>query len=498
MMTISTDWLAKSRLLSLQPRNLVGGHRSDSGGAMLQKFSPRDGALLYQLAVGDASEVEAAVSVAKRAFEDGRWSQLSISRRKTILFRLAELIEAHTEELSLLETLDVGKPISDALSFDLPAAVSIFRFNAEAADKPFGRVYAADRTNLSYQLRRPAGVVAAIVGWNFPLLLASMKVAPVLAAGNSLVLKPSELTSLSAVRIAELALEAGLPEGVLNVVHGGPSVGEALARHGDVDLLSFTGSTQTGKRLLIASGETNMKRLILECGGKAPNIVFDDCPDLELVAGAIAARAFFNQGQVCTASSRLLVQQGVKNELVRRVIQKATALRLGDPLLPETNFGPLVSAGHRRKVWGYIESGQSEGVEIAYRGDADAPHSDGFYLAPVIFDGVNPENTIAREEIFGPVLSIMSFKDETDAVRIANATLYGLSAIVWTKDLGRAHRLSQALQMGWITINAGEPVGGPVEGALPVGGHKQSGVGVEGGIEGIEAYMTQTAVQLFV
>jgi acyl-CoA reductase-like NAD-dependent aldehyde dehydrogenase len=494
------DWMNRSLDLKPHIRNLIDGQsRSPGGSETLQKYSPRDGRLLYQFGGGDERDVESAVFSAKRAFEDGRWCRVSPQRRKETLQRLAALIDRHCEELALLECLDVGKPISGVLSFDIPRAASLVRFNAEAIDKLYGNVYSFDRSSLAYQLCRPIGVVAGIIGWNFPLYLAVMKIAPVLATGNCLVLKPSELTSFSAVRLAELALEAGVPEGVLNVVHGGPSIGAALAHHPMVDVLTFTGSTRTGKQLLIASGQSNMKRLILECGGKAPNIVFDDFDDLDAVADGVTARAFWNQGQVCSASSRVLVQEDIKDRLLALVIEKACALNPGDPLKPETKFGALVSAAHKSKVLGYIDAGKGGGATMAHQSKFTAPFSDGFYVAPTIFDGVLPEQTIAQEEIFGPVLSVMSFRDEDEAIRIANSTIYGLTAVLWTKDLGRAHRVTQQINSGSTVVNAtGRPTGGVGVGVLSVGGHKESGFGSEGGLESLNHYLHKTAVQVFV
>jgi acyl-CoA reductase-like NAD-dependent aldehyde dehydrogenase len=496
---MSIDWVGRSEDATLRVRNWVDGRWFEIGGEALDKFSPRDGRLLCRFGSGEAREVDEAVAIGRRAFEQGRWSQLPVQTRKDALHKLASLLDQHREELALLECLDVGKPISDALDIDLPMASALMRYSAEAADKVCSKVFAVDRSSLSYQLRRPVGVVAGIVGWNFPLVLAAGKIGPALATGNSLVLKPSELTSFSTARVAELALEAGIPEGVFNVIHGGESIGRALARHSEVDLVTFTGSSHTGKKLLIAAGESNMKRLILECGGKAPNIVFDDCPDLEAVADGVVARAFWNQGQVCTASSRLLIHDRIKEELLAIIIQKAAALNYGDPLNPDTRFGAVVSREHKRKVLNYIEASENEGATMVYQSAARPPHCGGFYVPPTIFDDVSPEQKIAQEEVFGPVLSVMAFHDEEEAIRIANKTIYGLSAILWTKDLGRAHRVTQRVNVGWIVVNAThKPTGGPGEGALPAGGHKQSGLGVEGGIEGLEAYTTQTAVQFFV
>jgi acyl-CoA reductase-like NAD-dependent aldehyde dehydrogenase len=476
----------------------VGGRCSEAGGERLEKLSPRDGKLLYQFGTGKDADVDEAVKSARRAFDDGRWSKLPIQRRKDTLHRLAALIDEHREEFALRECLDVGKPIADALGFDVPASANYLRFAAEAADKFYGKVFAADRTSLTYQLLRPVGVVAGVIGWNFPLYLATSKIGPALAAGNTLVLKPSELTSLSAARVAQLALEAGVPEGVLNVVHGGPQVGAALAQHSDVDLLSFTGSSETGKALLRASGASNMKRLILECGGKAPNIVFEDCPRLEAVADAVIARAFWNQGQVCTASSRLLVQESIKDEIQDLILKKLSTLLLGDPLKTDTAFGPMVSRGHQRKVLDFIEGAEAQGARQVFRAAPSPPVEGGFFVAPAVFDNVSPAQNIAQKEIFGPVLSVLSFRDEAGAVQIANGTIYGLSAILWSRDLGRAHRVAQDLKTGWVVINATDkPEGGPGEGVISIGGHKESGVGLEGGVEGLEAYVSRTAVQMF-
>jgi acyl-CoA reductase-like NAD-dependent aldehyde dehydrogenase len=409
------------------------------------------------------------------------------------------MIESNKDELALLESLDVGKPITDSLTFDIPAAAAIVRFNAESVDKIYGNVYAADKSALSFELRRPLGVIAAIVGWNFPLVLGAMKAAPVLATGNSLILKPSEVTSLTAARMAEMAIEAGVPPGVFNVIHGGAAIGEALASHQEIDGITFTGSTQTGKHLMVVSGQSNMKRLVLECGGKAPNIVFSDCPDLETVAEAVVARAFWNQGEVCTASSRLLIHESIKDEFLAYLIGKVSTLTPGDPLDPSTRYGAIVSQAHQKKILGYIESGKRDGARIAYQADSSAPYENGFYVSPVIFTEVLATHRIAREEIFGPVLSVITFRNEAEAIRIANATIYGLSAIVWTRDLGRAHRMSHGIKAGSVVVNAtAKPAGGPGAGALMVGGHKQSGLGAEGGLEALRQYMSSTAVQYFV
>jgi acyl-CoA reductase-like NAD-dependent aldehyde dehydrogenase len=497
---VNIDWVRRAQTVTPAVTAFINGRRqTEPGGEQLDKYGPRDGKLLCRFSVSPANVIEQAIANGKTAFEDGRWSRAPIQRRKQVLYRLAALIDEHREELALLECLDVGKPISDALNFDVPASAATLRFNAEAADKFYGKVYAADQSSLSYELHRPVGVVAGIVGWNFPLLLAAGKIGPALATGNSLVLKPSELTSLSATRVAELAVQAGLPEGVFNVIHGGPAVGAALAEHRDVSVVTFTGSSRSGKKVMIAAGNSNLKKVILECGGKAPNIVFDDSPGLEAVAGAVVTRAFRNQGEVCTASSRLLIQENIKEEFLRIVVSKIAMLQPGDPLRSETTFGALVSQGHKKKILDYVSDALTEGAHLAYEGHAAVPHEGGFYVSPIVFDKVSSMQRIAQEEIFGPVLSVITFRDEAEAIKIANDTIYGLSAILWTKNLGRAHRVSQAINAGWVVVNGTDiPSGGPGVAVLPIGGHKESGVGTEGGMEGLEEYTSKTTVQYFV
>jgi 4-guanidinobutyraldehyde dehydrogenase / NAD-dependent aldehyde dehydrogenase len=496
---VNPDWVWWANKLDPRVGNFVDGKsKRPVAAAEVSKFAPRDGRALYTVPITDARGVNDAVFAARRAFEDGGWSRLPVERRKEALFRLAELIEASAREFALMESVDVGKPISDALKGDIPGSVKLLNFCAEAADKLHSRVYDSDRTSLSYQLRRPLGVVGAIIGWNFPLLLAITKIGPALAAGNSVVLKPSELTALSAVRLAHLALEAGIPPGVFNVLHGDSTTGAALGSHPSVDLLSFTGSTATGKRLMVSAGQSNMKRLILECGGKAPFIVFDDCPSIDACVDALLRSAFYNQGAVCVAASRLLIQKGIRAGFIAALVARIDEVRPGDPLDEKTQFGALVSAEHLRKVSDFIAGAQSVGCRPVYLGPRVQPVAGGFYLSPAVFDDVPPEARIAIEEVFGPVLSIIAFGTEEEAIRLANGTAYGLSATLWTQDPGRAHRMAQQIQAGWMVVNTGtSPSGGPADYVYTVGGHGQSGIGYEGGLEGLESYTITTTVQWF-
>lgn len=493
------DWSARAREVALETRPFIGGNYVDSRSSeTFDKSNPADGSLLARFAVGSAEDVNSAVSAARAAFDSGVWAHASVDHRKAVLHRLADLMAVHAEELALLETLDVGKPIRDALNVDVPLAIGILRHAAEAADHVLGQVHPTDGRSLALAVRVPRGVAAGIVGWNFPLVLAVQKLAPALATGNSLVLKPSELSSLSALRLAALAMEAGVPEGVFNVVPGlGATIGDAIAHHMDIDLLSFTGSSATGKRLLQASGASNMKRLILECGGKSPNIVFADAPDLDLVADGVMARMFWNQGQVCTAGTRLVIDHSIKDALVEKLLARVASITPGHPLDPETAFGPLISAGQRDKVMGYIEDGLGAGASLRI-GGGDVP-AGGFYVAPTVFDNVMPEMRIAQEEIFGPVLSILPFSTVDEAVSLANATIYGLSATAWTQSLAIAQRLIRDLKTGELTIRGtGTPSAGAKFGALPLEPHGQSGLGIESGIEGLAAYTALKSVQIFV
>jgi len=491
------DWHQRADSARLMVHNIINGKKeTPTGGETITKYSPRDGRLLYEFSSSDTATVERAVVNAREAFNDGRWSQLSVGDRRAILLKLADLVEANKEQFALYECLDVGKPIGNALQTDIPSAISSLRNSAEIAERVLSST-GFDSAELVYQHRKPVGVVAAITGWNFPLMLASQKVGPALAMGNTLVLKPSEFTSLSTCLLAELALEAGVPPGVFNVVNGiGKIVGATLSQHDDVDLLGFVGSSATGKQIMVSAGQSNMKRLILECGGKSPYLIFDDCPDdLDKLAANIVARAFPNQGAVCIAGTRVLIQDSIKNKLLGKIIEKTQKINAQDPLHPTTTYGALVNEAHMNKVLGYIDSGKQEGAELIQGGSRLEVVPGGYYVEPAIFDRVNPKQKIAREEIFGPVLSVFTFRDEQEAIQLANDSNFGLAAYAATQNAGRMRRLGQCLNAGRIKIlGTSTPMLGDV--SITAEPHRQSGLGFAFGIEGMAAYTVSSTVHL--
>jgi len=480
------DWEQRARSLAVEGRAFIDGkYWAAVSGATFDCLSPIDGRLLGKVASCDAADSDLAVAVARQTFESGVWSRLAPVKRKAVLIRFAELLEAHREELALLETLDMGKPISDALRIDIPAAARAIRWNGEAIDKIYDEVAATAHDELGLVTREPVGVVAAIVPWNFPLLMACWKLGPALASGNSVILKPSEKSPLTAIRVAALALEAGIPAGVLNVLPGyGHTVGKALALHMDVDCLVFTGSTRTAKQLMVYAGESNMKRVWLEAGGKSPNIVFADAPDLAAAAEAAAGAIAFNQGEVCTAGSRLLVERSIKDEFLPLVLEALKRWKPGHPLDPETNVGALVDSQQLNTVLGYIEAGRAEGARLLTGGKRIFEETGGTYVEPTLFDGVSNAMKIAREEIFGPVLSVIAFDTVEEAIRIANDTSYGLAAALWTRDLSKAHRTARALRAGSVWVNQYD--GGDM--TAPFGGFKQSGNGRDKSLHAFDKY----------
>lgn len=490
------NWVDKLKSAELTVRNFIEGeYVKPSGTNKITKHSPRDGALLYEFFDSELADVERAVASARSAFNDGRWRNLSVHHRKAILQEFARLIEEKKETFALYECLDVGKPITMALADDVMSTVSQIRGAGEKADKLLSDS-ALDLGMLSYKARKPVGVVGGIVGWNYPMTLAAGKIGPALAMGNSIVVKPSEYTSLSASLLAETAIEAGVPPGVFNVVNGfGGTVGDALARHPSIDLLSFTGGTETGKRIMKAAGASNMKRLILECGGKSPYIVFDDFPgDMDGIAGDIVSTAFANQGALCAAGTRLLVHEPIKDALMPKIVARASELIPNDPLDPDTRFGAIMSEEHMKKVLGFIKSGKNEGADLVAGGRQIKKETGGFYLEPAIFDNVNPKQKIAREEIFGPVLSVFTFRSEEEALNLANDSSYGLAAYVATQELGRAQRFGHGLDAGLVFIVGATSSSGGVE--LGIEPQKESGFGVAGGLAGLEAYCVKNTVML--
>jgi len=435
------------------------------------------------------------VASARAAFDAGSWSRLAPAKRKAVLIRFADLLEANREELALLETLDMGKPIGDSLTVDIPGAARALRWSGEAIDKIYDEVAATPHDQLGLVTREPVGVVAAIVPWNFPLMMACWKLGPALATGNSVVLKPSEKSPLTAIRIARLAIDAGIPAGVLNVLPGyGHTVGKALALHMDVDTLVFTGSTRVAKQLMIYAGESNMKRVWLEAGGKSPNIVFADAPDLQAAAQAAAGAIAFNQGEVCTAGSRLLVERSIKERFLPMVVEALKGWKPGNPLDPSTNVGALVDTQQLNTVLGYIDAGRQAGAQVLIGGQRTLEETGGLYVEPTIFDGVDNAMKIAQEEIFGPVLSVISFDSAEEAVAIANDTPYGLAAAVWTADLSKAHRTARALRAGSVWVNQYD--GGDM--TAPFGGFKQSGNGRDKSLHAFDKYteLKATWIQL--
>jgi acyl-CoA reductase-like NAD-dependent aldehyde dehydrogenase len=437
------------------------------------------------VAQGDVEDVDRAVAAARNSFDDGRWADQSPANRKRVLLKLADLIRANRDELALLESLDVGKPIRDTLAVDVPSAAKTIQWYAETIDKVYGEVGPTGPDALSLVTREPIGVVAAIIPWNYPLIIAAWKLGAALATGNSVVLKPASQSPLSALRLAELAAEAGLPDGVLNVVPGpGAVIGDALARHQGVDKIAFTGSTEVGRSLLRAVGESDVKIISLELGGKSPQLVLADVGDLEAAASTIGWGIFYNSGQSCNAGSRLIVHRGVREELVERIAALGRQLAPGEPLDPATQLGSMVDERQMDKVLGYVALGREEGARVVAGGERVREETGGYYLPPTILDGVDNGWRVAREEIFGPVLTVMEFEDEADALAIANDTSYGLAAGIWTRDLNRAHRLSRAIRAGVVWVNTFDAA----DITVPFGGFKQSGFGRDKGMAALEGY----------
>jgi acyl-CoA reductase-like NAD-dependent aldehyde dehydrogenase len=468
-----------------------GGYVDAVSGETFDCVSPATGETIAHVAACDSADIDRAVGGARAAFESGVWSRLAPKKRKKVLLKLAALMEEHAEELALLETIDMGKPIRDAQRVDVPLATECVAYYGEAIDKVYDEVAPTDPSSVVMVVREPVGVVGAVVPWNFPLLMATWKIGPALATGNSVILKPAEQSPLTALRVAELAAEAGVPAGVLQVVPGfGETAGQAIGRHPDVDMITFTGSTEVGKLFLRYSGETNMKRVALECGGKSPHIVTAECGDLDAAATAVAWGVFYNQGEVCNAGSRLLVHSSIKDDLLERVVKVSERIQPGDPLDPKTRMGAIVDSGQLDRVLGYIDAGKSEGAELHLGGARVRQETGGYYVEPTIFDAVSNEMRIAREEIFGPVLSTISFDELHEAIAVANDTMYGLAAGIWTDDVNAAHSAARRIRAGvvWVnTFDAGDITS-------PFGGFKQSGFGRDKSIHALDKFTDLKAI----
>ncbi|MFB7933926.1 aldehyde dehydrogenase [Streptomyces sp. NPDC056039] len=489
------EWLRRAKAFQLSGAHHLDGADEPGSGATFPVVSPRDGRIIAEVADAGTAEVDAAVAAARRAFDTGPWPRLAPAERGRALLRLADLLDERREELALTVSLEMGKPISDADGIELRAVINTFRWYGQLADKLTDESPHTAPDALALVTREAAGVVGAVVPWNFPLTLAGWKIAPALAAGCTVVLKPSEHSPLSGLLLGRLATEAGLPPGALNVVNGdGPTVGRALGLHPDVDVLAFTGSTAVGRHFLRYAADSNLKRVWLELGGKSPNIVLPDAPDLDQAAATAAWGIFFNQGEMCTAPSRLLVHSSIAERVTEAVVRRARELRVGDPLDPETEMGALVGRAHLDRVHDHVRRGVDEGARLRTGGERVLAETGGTYLEPTVLDQVDPGSRLAREEIFGPVLSVLAFDDLDEAVRLANASEYGLAAGLWTSDLSTAHQVSRRLKAGTVWVNCYE------EGDLtvPFGGMKQSGNGRDKSVHALEKYteLKTTWIQL--
>jgi acyl-CoA reductase-like NAD-dependent aldehyde dehydrogenase len=448
-------------------------------------ISPVDGRVLTDVSRCGVADIDRAVASARAAFDDRRWRGKSPADRKRVMIKFADLLLAHGDELAMMETLDMGKPVKFSRSVDVNSASNCIRWYGEAVDKIYDEIAPTASTALALITREPVGVVGVIVPWNYPMIMAAWKIAPALAAGNSVVLKPSEKSPLTALRLAELALAAGIPAGVFNVVPGfGLEAGSPLASHMDVDSIAFTGSTPVGKKIHVMAGQSNLKRAWTELGGKSPNIVFADCPNLDRAVEAAVGSIFFNQGESCNAPSRLLVEASIRDEFLSRALALIPQYQPGNPLDKNTVMGAIVDKVQLENVLRYIDIGKKEGARLVAGGEQALRETGGCYVQPTIFDGVTGGMTIAREEIFGPVLSVMSFTDAAEAVQQANDTVYGLQAAVWTSDINRAHGVARALRAGTVHVNQYDED----DITVPFGGFKQSGVGRDKSLHAFDKY----------
>ncbi|MYN06479.1 aldehyde dehydrogenase [Pseudoduganella aquatica] len=479
-------WHERALALNIDGRAFINGERAWSRtGQQFDKHSPIDGRKLAAVARCGAPDVDAAVQGARAAFEDGRWSGMAPAKRKRVLIRFADLIQQNAAELALLETLDMGKPIKYSQSVDVGAAANCIRWYGEAVDKVYDEIAPTASNSLALITREPVGVVGAVIPWNYPMIMAAWKIAPALAAGNSVVLKPSEKAPLTSLRLAELALAAGIPPGVFSVLPGfGNEAGSALALHMDVDCIAFTGSTRVGKQIMQMAGQSNLKRAWTELGGKSANIVCADCPDLDAAVEAAVGSIYFNQGESCNAPSRLFVEESIRERFIEKALAMMPRYQPGDPLDEATVMGAIVDEVQMKTVLGYIEAGLQGGARLLAGGGRERAQSGGYYVAPALFDQVDSSMKIAQEEIFGPVLSVLGFTDVQDAVKQANATPYGLQAAVWSANMSKAIQVARALRAGTVHVNQydGDDI------TVPFGGYKQSGNGRDKSLHAFDKY----------
>ena len=483
MFDTSEKWRGFVATLKFPTTHIIGAQRIDSPRHM-PVINPATGKVVTHVAQGTELEINLAVAAARAAFDNGPWPRLAPRERKEHMLKFADTIESHREELAALVTLEMGKPISDSWALELNALMCTIRWFAELADKIYDEVPHVGESALALITREPVGVVGVVTPWNFPLVLTGWKIAPALAVGCTLVIKPSEISSLSVLRLAELALESGIPAGVINVVTGlGTEAGRALGVHNDVDALAFTGSTATGREFLHYSADSNLKHVWLELGGKSANIVFADAPDLEAAAQAAAWGIRFNSGQMCTAPTRLLLQRSIQHSFTNRVVEILQEIKVGDPFDPLTQMGPIASAKQLSTINSHIESARSRNLQEVLK--SSTIETDGFWLSPIVFSEISPDDALAQEEVFGPVLAVIAFDTEEDAVHIANNSRYGLAAAIWTSDLSRAHKVARKIKAGTIWVNCYE------EGDLtvPFGGMKHSGNGRDKSIHALDKYL---------
>ncbi len=467
----AAEYKAIAKTIELPTNAFVdGAFRPASSGKTFTTTNPATGEVLAEIAACDSSDVDFAVAKAKAAFDDGRWHLRSPGERKVVLLKFAKLLEDNRHELAVMESLDSGKPVRECQTVDVADTIHTIRWHAELIDKLYDNTAPVGSKALTMVVREPIGVVGAVLPWNFPLLMLAWKIGPALASGCSIVVKPAQETTLTALRVAELAHEAGIPSGVFNVVTGsGKGVGEPIGMHMDVDMVTFTGSTPTGRRFLRYAADSNLKRVVLECGGKNPAVVLDDAEDLDLVAEQVVTGAFWNMGENCSATSRLIVHSSIKDELLERIGAYMRDWKTGDPLDPENRIGALVSKAHFDKVTSYLDEVKKENLSVAYGGETQ----EGVYVEPTVVDGVTPSSRLFQEEIFGPILSVTTFNSLAEAVTLANDTPYGLTASVYTGSLRKAIKLSREIRAGVVTVNCF----GEGDATTPFGGYKESGFG---------------------